>query len=303
MRTHDNTMMSAFSTCERLYALRFVLNRKPGLQRPALSFGGLVHTGLAAIYRSFSDDDLDSSLRDVVQANERCEEALRAADFEDPEDDYRTLARAELLLLNYLHHYVDDTDIGEIRHIETGHDAEIAPGFRWGGIIDLWAGSYRGGGLHIFDHKTTSRYGGDHYFDEYYRSPQMILYLLSAAALTGEWPEGVVINVLINRKVGTRASPKFQFARKRITFPDWLVHEAKRMQEVNYELIETKLELHEHETDVWDPAIWKPNLYSCTGKYGRCDMYDVCHSIPENREQVLLQETEEEEWDWRKVRE
>lgn len=303
--THDNTMMSAYSYCERLYALRHKLHRRPIFTKPALGFGGLVHLGLGAIYTSFAQDDKAGRRRDVSSAADKALEAMHKSDFEDPLDDYRTLGRAEKLLISYLKERLEDPDIQNIQHVETAHDVLLADGMPWGGIIDLWC-DYKYNGLHIIDHKTTSRFG-EHYFDEYFRSPQMIMYLISAAALTGTWPEGVVVNVLVNRPGSKDPKKKtstsmFQFERKRIPYPTWLVDEVKLMQEVNYERLEKQHALHKRESDVWDPRIWRPNIYNCHGKYGPCSMYEVCHSMPANREQVILQETEESEWDWREIR-
>lgn len=317
IHTHDNTMMSAFAYCERLYALTHVLNRKPTGSKPALSFGGLVHTGLDAYYRHLKNSDDNGQPRDAAEAaayafifmdlqvnggiNPETEEEVIPS-FEDPLDDYRTSERAKLLLLNYVKHYQEDPDINRIVFTETPHDVSFPDGFKWGGIVDLWCESL--GGTWIVDHKTTSQFG-QFYFDDYKRSPQMLGYMLTGAALKGVWPSGVIVNVLVNRKTG------MEFARKYMTYEEWLVEECKQMQVVNYTFINAKRQMMELAVSTeemtapqaaMNPYLWKPNFYNCVGKYGRCSMYDVCHSRPENRERVIEMETEEREWDWRTVR-
>ena len=136
--THDNTMMSAYSYCQRLYALSHVLNRKSRFTKPALSFGGLVHVGLNGVYTQYKEDDLRGIPRSLISAGERAISMMEDADFEDPENDYRTRAKAEALIVQYLSKYRQDAAIEHIVFTETAHDVTFPDGFKWGGINDMW---------------------------------------------------------------------------------------------------------------------------------------------------------------------
>lgn len=293
METHDNTMMSSYSYCERLYALSHILHRKSRFTKPALSFGSVMHVGLDEIYTAYQEDDQAGRTRDIVAAAERAITTMRATNFEDPEDDYRTLARAETVLIDYLKKYQEDRDFQQIVFTETAHDVSFPDGFKWGGIMDLWV-QYLGGDYPV-EHKTTSRFG-QYYYDDMYRSPQAMGYYLTGAALRGLWPQGVLYNVIVVRKTNN------EFDRRPLVYPHWLVDECRRMQIQNYREIYAKRAAMESQDDAWNPEIWKPNFYNCVGKYGRCAMYDACHAPPQNRDFVLNNEYEEKVWNWRTVR-
>ena len=292
-KTHDNTMMAHFNYCERLYAISHVLNRTPRERSAALGWGGLVHVGMNGLYTSYKEDDDREIPRDPISAFEQAVEAMRAAGFVDPEDDFRTLGRAESVLKDYVKKYVTDPDITKITFTETAFDVVFPDGFRWGGIMDLWS-TYHDEEYPV-EHKTTSRFGGT-YYDEFRRSPQPLGYCLAGAHLRGEWPSGVLYNVIINRKAS------WEFDRRPVIYPGWLVEECRDMQIENYKAIAEKRARTEREWDVWDAKIWRPNLYNCVGKYGKCAAFDICHCLPENRERVLNIHFEEKEWNWREVR-
>ena len=302
MPTHDNTMMDDLDFCERLYALKHVAHRRMPGRGVAVSFGSLMHLGLDAFYKKLPRLLADRNSDTLIEAAEAAVQVLQEAPYEDPYDDHRTRQRAIKVLIDYIAHYGVDVDFTKIVFTETAHDIRHRfDDFPWGGVIDLWVDSE--GEDWIVDHKTTSVFGnGDHYYAGFRRSPQMMGYVLDGAELTGRWPAGVWLNVLIIHK------DKHFFDRKKIPFPHWLIEEFKRMQWLNYLKLEPKL-LHMQNTqtfeaDIWNDTVWKPNLYNCGGKkYGPCEMYNVCHSIPENRIWIMNNELEEFTWDWRTARE
>ena len=293
IKTHDNTMMSAFNYCERLYAISHFLNRRPRERSAALGWGGLVHVGMNSFYTQYMEDDIQERPRDVIAATERGIASMEEAGFEDPIDDFRTLGRAQEVLIGYAKKYQEDSDITKISFTETPFDVVFPDGFKWGGIMDMWC-TYHGEEYPV-EHKTTSRYGAT-YFDEFKRGPQPLGYVLAGAQLQGTWPAGVLFNIIVNRKAS------WEFVRRPILYPGWLVAECRDMQIENYKAIVEKRERTKHEYDVWDAKIWRPNFYNCVGKYGKCSAFDICHSMPENREKVLAINFEENEWNWREVR-
>lgn len=290
MATHDNTMMSKYAKCQRLYALSHILHRRSIFRSPALSFGSLLHVGLDAYYRTLSPKSRDRNIDNVIAAAEFAVAQMQEEPFYDFEDDYRTRDRAIAVIIDYIKKYGPDQDFEEIIFTETAHDIRHPDGFPWGGITDLWV--IFNGRDWIVDHKSTSRFGQD-YFTQFRRDPQFMGYLINAAALRGTWPAGVIVNTPVVRKNDQ------EFQRQPIIFPHWLIEECRRMQHLNYVEIHEK---RERSLDPWDDTVWRPNLYSCEGKYGKCEMYGVCHTLPENRDLVLQSEYEEKEWDWRTVR-
>lgn len=290
--THDNTMMKDLAYCERLYGLKHILCKRVPEQRPALNFGGLLHIGLDALYASYKADDDAHRERDIERAAEAMVAAVEAAPFIDPDSDYRTKGRALRVLVDYVVKYMDDPVVRAILFTETPYDITQVDGFRWGGVMDLWFEHGDLGGYWIMEHKSTSR-KEKYYFDNFRRDPQVLGYLLTGLELHGLPLRGVFVNCL-HVLTGSH-----DFERQAIVFPDWLVEECKEMQLRNYDKVTQLRQLIQEPADVFNTALVKPNLYNCVGKYGRCEMYDVCDSEPRNRAGIIERELEDYHWDWR----
>lgn len=289
LRTHDNTMMSDWAYCQRLYAIKHILNKRRRVVSAPLGFGSLIHIGLDAYYSSFAEDERNSRPRDIATAAEAAYVKMEAQPYEDPEDGYRTKGRAIQVMLEYIKEYNIDPRFSEIAFSETPFEIIQKDGFRWGGIIDMWA-KYEGRYWPV-DHKSTSIFG-QYYFDNFKRNPQMLGYVLGASEFHGQQAPGVIINVIHVVKTKT------EFFYRPILYPQWLVDEAKEMQRLNYIQIEDRVVRMTDPEDIWNPNLFQPNLYNCIGKYGRCEAYSVCDAMPENRSRALAMDFEDHVWDW-----
>lgn len=284
-RTHDNTMMTAFEKCPRLYYLQYVRNLVPVGRSAALDFGSLFHLGLSIWYAHFNlpDSNRDLALLAAI-------EAMSKADFEEIEGEFRTRERCILMLAEYADYYgwLEKTQGWNLKVIlsETGFDTVDENGLPWGGKIDL-AVEWRNQ-LWILDHKTTSRFGGD-YYDQYVPDTQTCGYAKYAGILAGRKVAGVIMNVIVVHKI--KKPPAEQFHRKAFDYPDFYYREWEEQVRDHYRQVDQCEQTN----------TWRPRWQSCTHKYGKCAAFHVCRTAPENRQQKLSQEWEERTWDWRSV--
>ncbi len=191
LKTHDNSMLSSFNRCPRLYEILYRRRRSPRGKNAALSFGSLVHTGLEVWHKT---NNIEAAL-----------EAVLTAPFDEPLDDFRTRGRALLLLPEYVNHYGNKEQKWGLKTIftETAFDVEDPiDGMPYGGKID-WLVEWRGK-LYIVDHKTTSRF--DPTFSKFVPDTQTAGYIWAASLLHGKQVQGVIMNMIIVHKVKNQQS-------------------------------------------------------------------------------------------------
>jgi len=137
--------------------------------------------------------------------------------------------------------------------------------------------------LWVVDHKTTSR-GGPSYWDQFGPDTQTAGYVYAASLLAGRPVHGAIINRLLVHKV--KKSPDQQFERRPIAYQQWQIDEWYDQQVRTY-----------HEIEVAHEEGFRPRWGQCTNKYGRCEMYDVCRTSPQNRQRWLEQNYIVDHWD------
>lgn len=297
----DNSSLESFLFCNRLAQYKLVNNRSSH-PTAALTFGGIIHTGLEVYYK-LKDTGLS---RETLE--DQCFSAMAISALEYPAvdpTDYRSLAFAQTVLGRYIDKYSKETDFAPLeidgeKMIEysfksnLGHvnidlsnteflaELNLPPEIKdltsinvklvWSGIIDMLV-KETDGGVWLVDHKTTSMFGGD-FFAQFEQSQQVIGYARAAQHIPNF--RGFIVNALVCRK-DTKTGKGTEFHRSRFTYD----------QE----------KIDEWETDVM--AIVSEFLFNlqtsyfpkktswCLGKYGKCQFFDVCTSPINLREMVL----------------
>jgi hypothetical protein len=283
-RTHDNTMLTAYERCARLYHILYNLNLTGG-SNPALDFGSLVHLGLNIWYSSFIIPGMTKE-----RAMEIALEAMLKADYVEVGDDFRTRERAILTFAEHCEYYgwMEQGPDGwkwDILFSETAFDTVDENGIPWGGKIDLcvrWRDE-----LWLVDHKTTSRKGDD-YFTQFVPDTQTAGYVKYGSILNGQRIKGVIINSIVVHKI--KKPPAQQFERRPFEYPDFYLREFTEQQ------VDTLAQIARSE----QTNVWRPRWRSCTDKYGKCPAFYVCRSAPENRHKELAK-WQNRTWDFRNI--
>lgn len=272
---HDNTMLDWHARCPFLYWIRAVRGLSPRIVAQPLSFGSLLHDGLAEYYIALNEGD------DWMTAGERAIRVIQAMEYDDPVDGHRTKQRAALVMVEYIEEYKEDSDFREILFTETPFRITDDNGFGYGGRIDLIVKAY-GGQIWEVDHKTSSWFGST-YFEQFKSAPQFCGYTWAGTQLHGKPLAGVIVNNITIRKTG-----KTEFHREPLRYPEWMVEEW-------YE--DTIRRLHNIKRDI-DDEYFERRRYNCRNKYGKCDAWSVCHGLPENTEKLLASYFVDHKWNW-----
>ena len=270
IRTHDNSMTSAFRRCPLLYYYTHILGKTSKAHASALNYGGLMHVGLKIWYE---DRDLEKACQ-----------AMLSVEWEDPIDDFRTRDRCVRKLVDYTEYYGEEENwIDRILLNETPFEISASDGFRYGGKMDLlvlWHGK-----PWVMDHKTTARYGSD-YFDQFVNSSQMAGYVWAATQLHGEQVAGVIINCIVTHKVPKPIEQ--QVHRQAIMYSPEKIEEWKRSQIYDYHQIHQAIEAN------YFPPRWD----NCINKFGKCAAFEVCKVPQKNRGDMLDETFIDQEWNW-----
>jgi hypothetical protein len=280
-------MTSTFTHCPRLYAIQYVRNRRRNSPSISLSFGGLIHTGLASYYETLQEGG------SPVDATLKALNAVSEAAYEDPVEDYRTRARAALVLKQYGEKWLDEPSL-KILMTEGPFTVSIPSSdggsFQWGGRIDLVV-EY-GERLWVMDHKTTSVFSR-YYFDNFDLDPQMHGYRMAAEILSRREIFGVIINVLIIHKRDAK------FERRAIPLSRFHTDAWRTRQEHLLGRIADIRKMDPKGDKALDPSVWPPNTENCVGKYGPCSAHQVC-ILPSVRAQevTIHNEWHHQTWDW-----
>lgn len=100
----DNTMLSAFDTCALKYKESMEDHWSSRFQGGALGHGIAMHAGLQAWYQGLLDEkDSVTRMKEAVAAIEK------AWNPDHPKDDFRTLERAQRLMLEYIRAFPSET--------------------------------------------------------------------------------------------------------------------------------------------------------------------------------------------------
>jgi hypothetical protein len=302
----DNSTLEGFTTCPRSTEYSKLRKRISAGNKPSLNFGSAIHAALEYRYKTSKNTALtDSQWQEqaaVVEAH--------FATNPPAEDDYRTPSWAIDVLKKYNSIYnvepfnvLVDKDGNTLCELSFalplftyevpsrlhGMTVEKIPVI-YTGRIDLpvsWDGQ-----LWVLDHKTTSMLGQS-YFDQATMSAQQLGYLWAAQELTGKKFAGFVINAIrvkqppMKPKDGLDSWWRESFQRQRFHVTDQQIAEWK----INCIALVREFFFH-YESDCFPmKTAW------CSGKYGKCQYFDVC-SLPSSSRETMLGSTMYEENTW-----
>ncbi len=279
----SNSSIELFQTCARAGQYNKVFRRELNSERAALFFGGVLHDALVprklnlpnwellqeqVIYNAYKDNPTGLA---EWRTPDRAIEAVKLYNKTYPleSEPFKILpGTVELefhLLLGEAELNCEITD-----HTGTYFVKKIQ--VFWTGFIDALI-DY--GVILVEDHKTSSIISGN-FFDDFQLSAQMLGYCWAARKL-GYKAEGLFLDVLGMRKP-TRTGTANEFARQRFFYSDEHIAE---WEKDTFTLITDFLE---HLCRNYFPKMTK----WCHGKYGKCQYWDVCTQLPENRMGVLM---------------
>lgn len=181
-----NTALQDWKSCRRLFRWRWLQGwTHKGLPAPALLLGQLVHRGLEAFHQGAASPSAILAFAKTFSSTE-----LSPREIENLELSHR---HAQAMLAGYAKHYASDPPVLE-QKLEQKFSYRIPSSDRIStGTIDRLVRD--ADGWWLWEHKTTSD-GGQGYFDAASFSWQVCNYMFGAKAITGEWPRGIVYNVL-----------------------------------------------------------------------------------------------------------
>jgi len=235
----DNFQLEQFN-CPAKYYLRIVRGLTPVSARPALSFGQIVHLGLAEWYRSGSVEAAHKAISENWPGSWP--------------DDFRTEDYAHRVIDEYVQRYpVESWEVvkgpnGPMVEVAftlpTGMYLECQSCLRYAGEDDIRSGTCSScqqalepivyGGiidllirfsesLFVLDHKTTTRLGdGTYYFMQYKPDSQITGYIWAASKLSSAKVGGAIINAIGLYK---SRSPEFRRSvtgRSQFEIDEWL---------------------------------------------------------------------------------
>lgn len=278
----DNSTLEYMTTCPRAFEYKALNKRISAESRPALNFGGAIHTALEVRYRLAGNEPVDDAVELAQMA------ALELHFQERPIDNnYRTLDLATQIITTYNRRYLseafdilaNEADGKPLVELSFAH--KLGDFAYRGGVVPVY---YMGridllvwwpkGHLFVIDHKTTSIMGQG-FFEEQRMSAQQHGYLWAAQKSTGLRAEGFAINAIRTRPPAkTRSAVEMDdFQREKF----FITQEAIAEWETNTKvLIEEVLWHHER-------GYFPMKTKWCVGKYGRCPYFEVCSLPPESR--------------------
>ncbi len=295
----DNFALQQFQTCPAKYDLRmrqgWVAKRRSG----ALGFGGAVHAGIAAWYKT---KDVDA--------------AILAIDAAYPEgisvDDFRTREKCVQVMIEYTRKYpaeqftivgAPDNPMIEVPFtLELGlcvpicnecgfnHGPTDSPmcvqcgaalePIEYGGICD---GLIEFSGIpYVFEHKSTTQLGSS-YFNQFKPNNQVTGYIWAAGLLSGQDVNGALINAIGIYKASATKFERQITSRSKIGIEAW---------KYNVQAVCGQIKLAERS------GVWSLTTGSCT-QYGLCEYHSV-HVLENPKEQIMRLDTDyiKEAWDY-----
>lgn len=278
----DNSAKELFETCSRASEYYTTQRRQLAGERAALFFGGVIHKAL--VPRKLQ-------LPEWQKEQERIIIEEFTAHPPGP-DEWRTVDRAIDVIHQYNKAYPLDAEpfkllpgccempfkllLGEAEldsmitdHRGTYYVKKVI--IYWTGRIDAII-DY--GSILIQDHKTTSILGPT-FYDDFQLASQMIGYTWAGRKL-GHSIQGLLLDVFALRKP-TRTGKSTEFQRQRYFYSDEHIDE---WEKDTFTIITDFLE---HLCRGYFPKMTK----WCHGKYGTCQYWSVCTSLPSQRADVL----------------
>jgi hypothetical protein len=265
-----------FQTCPAKYDLRIRQHWSSRKKSAALGFGGALHEGLAAWYRTKDRAKAITAIHDSWPQNV-------------PIDDWRTKEKCISVFMAYVKEYPEETFqvVGAPDNpmvectftLDTGLCLDDGEAIEYGGIFDGLV-EYSGS-VYVLEHKSTSQLGS-YYFDQFKPNNQVTGYVWAAGLLSGKRVGGAIINALGIYKSSPTKLERQITTRSDASIMEWLTN-LKNSCEMIKERERT--------------GYWPMYTGSCT-MYGKCEYHDVHLLATENeRSRMLEQNYVREAWD------
>lgn len=298
----DNFTLSQYMTCPLKFKERIIEGWTGRSKSAALGFGGALHEGLAAWYRTGNQAEAIKAIHEAWPAN-------------SPVDDYRNEAKCISVMVEYMRKYSQEAfkvvgapsnpmiectftlDTGMyLSCLECGPDAGVwrpedygnncpncnAPlePIEYGGIFDGLVES--AGSVYVLEHKTTSQLGS-YYFNQFKPNNQVSGYVWAAGLLSGRRVGGALINA-----IGVYKSQATKFERQLTT----------RSQDNITEWLEGVRQICELIQMSRRNNYWPMNTGACT-LYGQCEYHSV-HVLgtETERQKMLEQQYVRDSWEY-----
>lgn len=307
----DNFALTMFQACPIKYFLRMKEGWTTRRKSAALGFGGALHEGLAAWYRTGDPGKALLAIADSWPAN-------------SPIDDYRSKEKCLKVMAEYIKSYGQESflvvgapenpmvectftlDTGMYlscmkcgpeagqwfgKWVAAGKDIVLHDSnphcmncgdqlevLEYGGIFDGLVDFSNS--VYVLEHKSTSQLGS-YYFNQYKPNNQVTGYVWAAGQLSGRRVGGAIINAIGVYKVGATKFERQITTRSANDIAEWL----NNLQH-SCEMIRA----------CERSAYWPMFTTSCN-MYGACEFHSV-HVLgsPTEREKLLEQDYIREEW-------
>lgn len=274
----DNTRMSAFRKCPRMFYLRHVKHLVPKKISMAPEYGIRIHDVLKDYYADPSLDITELTLHYF-------------ADWEDnPFDEKRTKSNAVTIMRGYVKNYPKEPweVIANELPFELPLGETASYQFYLIGRIDLIVQMH--GALYGMDHKTTTRLG-DTYFNAFKPNQQIEGYLWGSKQMFGvDNVQGFFINAILVAKTKTNYK-RHLTTRTKAQIQEFEHHTLTWMQ-----YIQDRIDLYQRYSHMRDVAF--PMATEACSYFGGCPYKDAC--LAQLNPHVLETQYVEDPWDPRK---
>ncbi len=195
---YDNSKISKhISECNRKYYYEYILRIKPlGDQDPKISFGSVLHEGLAAFYDQSEDPNL--ALAKAYESPEISDTLI--------DDPIYGLKRAKILLKWYM----KQEPLFEAKHVEIGLTIDLTTpedkrSYMYGGKMDIVGSHSSFNGNVIVDHKITQG-AVPYYQNNLLINRQMTGYILGTLLVYGDCHTAIINAVNYKRSLLKKAT-------------------------------------------------------------------------------------------------
>ncbi len=285
-KCYDNTRISGYKTCPRLYFIRHILGWRPVGTGIALIFGLSWHDAQDIVWghaHKFKMSDLAELAS--MSFNKTWEENNLPVDIPLESEGYY-LPRTPSIAREMLHQYCYTRErmlLGaQVVAIEQPFAVPMPdmPGHWYIGRLDKVV-DYNGQRL-VLEHKTTTAYATlgnfrTDWVDSWFMSAQVKGYQFGAGLYYGNVNAVWVDGALVHKKV----HDAFKFvpvAHNFILLKEWIEGTKTWIKQISDEE-----ETYKREGKLI-PGLFKKNDESCFGKYGACAFIDICRSLADPSE-------------------
>lgn len=301
----DNYALVGWQRCPAWYDLRINQGWAPRRKSAALGSGGAIHAALAEWYKSRNVDASMARLTSVWPS-------------EHPVDDWRTLEKAQLTVLQHMKEYTHESfsivgaDVGRpmievASALPTGMYLPVCKTctadnrqtslwdrfthkcFNCGADLELleYGGIFDGlvefnGAVYVLEHKTTSQLG-PLFFHQFKPNNQISGYCWLARELTGGRCDGAIVSAIGYFKAGATRFERQITTRDEVEIDAWLL-----------DLWTEACAIDEHRRS----GIWPKRTTACT-LYGLCEFHSV-HTLsdPAQQQRLLEQDYIHDTWNF-----